>query len=194
MSFESPDYEKLAGTVEAGQERNFSGAVFYLPLENVDTDRIIPAKYLSLNKKSEFGKHCLENVLTSLEERSRFNQSRILVAGENFASGSSREQAVYALEQAGIQCVIAPSFARIFETSMFANGLLCVTLSQEKIDQLFREKPIALEVDWENCQIKWGNERIAFPLSDNQKEKIRKGGSLGIMLEQAQELQKEGKI
>lgn len=194
VKFERPDYSKLAGTIEVGQERNFSGVVFYLPLENVDTDRIIPAKYLSLSKRIEFGKHCLENVLVSPEERNRFNESRILVAGKNFALGSSREQAVYALEQAGIQCVIAPSFARIFETSMFANGLLCITLPQEKVDQLFREKPIALSIDWENCRIKWGDERIAFPLSDNQKEKIRKGGSLGIMLEQARELQKEGKI
>lgn len=196
-NFEKPDYEKLAGTIETGQERNFSGAVFYLPLENVDTDRIIPAKYLSLSKKIEFGKHCLENVLVSSEERNRFNQSRILVAEENFGSGSSREQAVHALEQAGIRCVIAPSFARIFETSMFANGLLCITLPQEKVDQLFREKPIALSIDWENGRIKWGkwgDEQIAFSLSDNQKEKIRKGGSLGIMLELARALQEEGKI
>lgn len=194
VNFERPDYEKLAVRVEAGQERNFSGAVFYLPRKNVDTDQIIPAKYLSLSKKNEFGKHCLENVLVSPEERERFFESRILIAGENFALGSSREQAVYALEQAGIGCVIAPSFARIFETSMFANGLLCITLPQEKVDQLFREKPIALSIDWENCRIKWGDEQIAFSLSDNQKEKIRKGGSLGIMLEHARELQEEGKI
>ncbi len=192
VAFERPDYGKLAETIKSGQARNFSGAVFYLPQGNVNTDLIIPAKYLSLSKKKEFGNHCLESVLASSEERNLLYQSQIIVAGENFGSGSSREQAVYALEQAGICCVIAPSFARIFENNMFANGLLCVTLPQAEIDRLFQKKPITLEIDWENGHVKWGDEQIAFSLSGNQKEKIRKGGSLGIMLALAAELQEEG--
>lgn len=193
--FARPDYTGLIAQVGGGVSKGFSGTVFYLATDNVDTDQIIPAKYLTETKKEEFGKHCLEDAPISAEDRPRLHQSQILVAGENFGCGSSREHAPWALEGAGIRCVIAPSFARIFENNMFANGLLCVTLPKETIDFLMKERPEDLSVDFEKGIVEWDMmDGVGFDISDYQKELIRNGGSVGIMIKLAAELQVEGKI
>ncbi|MCK5084662.1 MAG: 3-isopropylmalate dehydratase large subunit [Candidatus Pacebacteria bacterium] len=192
--FEEPDYGSLLELTDEKRHKDFSGKVFYLPFANIDTDQIIPAKYLTETKKSAFGKHCLEAVQASSIDRSQIYVSQVIVAGENFGSGSSREHAVWALESAGIKCVVAPSFARIFETNMFTNGLLCITLSKEIIDSLFSEKPKELLIDWEKGIVKWNAENSAkFEISEYQKDLIRSGGSVGMMLNLASELQIEKK-
>ncbi|MBM3149635.1 MAG: 3-isopropylmalate dehydratase small subunit [Chloroflexi bacterium] len=84
---------------------------------NVDTDAIIPARYLSLSEPAELAKHCMEGIDT--EFLSRVQAGDIVVAGSNFGCGSSREHAPLAIKAAGISCVIAKSFARIF----FRNGI-----------------------------------------------------------------------
>ena len=193
--FAQPDYSQYTGIACKPKYDNFSGRVFYLPVDNVDTDQIIPAKYLNEVEKEVFGKHCLEDAPISAEERPKIYQSQILVAGDNFGCGSSREHASWALEGAGIRCVIAPSFARIFENNMFANGLLCIKLSKESIDYFMEKKPKELLVDFERGIMEWdliGGFGLA--LSDYQKELIRNGGSVGVMLKLAAELQAEGKI
>ena len=104
-----------------------------LPVDNIDTDQIIPARYLNEKNKEIFGQHCFEAVpnfnLVWLKGK------EIIVAGKDFGCGSSREQAVYALETAGIKCVIAESFARIFYNNMFNNGLLCIELEKKVINE-----------------------------------------------------------
>ncbi len=197
--FVKPNYAKLLSGIGVGASKDFSGKVFYLPVDNVDTDQIIPAKYLTETKKEEFGKHCLEDAPISAEDRPKLYRSQILVAGDNFGCGSSREHAPWALEGAGIKCVIAPSFARIFENNMFANGLLCITLPKEWIDSyLFEQKPEKIFIDWEKGEIGFSLGSYAvdrsFEISNYQKELIKNGGSTGIMLELASELQAEGKI
>ena len=192
VSLQVPDYNKLLSHFGVGQVKNFSGQVFYLPECNVDTDQIIPAKYLTETQKEEFGKHCLEDATISPEDRPAIYKSQLLVAGENFGCGSSREHAPWALEGAGIRCVIAPSFARIFENNMFANGLLPVTLPKNIVDYLFTEKPVSIEVDWENGVVKWNGQVAEFKLSDYQKDLIRNGGSVGVMVKMAAELQDVG--
>ena len=190
-----PEYGKLLSLIGGGQYKDFSGKVFYLPVDNVDTDQIIPAKYLTETKKEEFGKHCLEDAPISSGDRPKLFQSQIIVAGDNFGCGSSREHAPWALEGVGIRCIIAPSFARIFENNMFANGLLCITLPKETIGFLFDEKPEELSVDWEKGIVKWDtNSGVSFEISDYHKELIRNGGSVGIMVKLAADLQAEGKI
>lgn len=194
-SFEKPNYTELLSRVGGGTSKDFSGKVFYLQADNVDTDQIIPAKYLTETKKEEFGKHCLEDAPISAENRPMLYKSQILVAGENFGCGSSREHAPWALESAGIRCVIAPSFARIFENNMFANGMLCITLPKTVVDFLMRVKTEALSIDWENGFIDWDmNGGIDFDISNYQKDLIRNGGSTGVMLELAAKLQSEGKM
>ena len=194
VGFEIPDYRKLSNLVGRKEQVDFSGEVFYLQTENVDTDQIIPAKYLTETKKSAFGEHCLEDASMSLENRSILHSSQIIVAGENFGSGSSREHAPWALESAGIRCVIASSFARIFETNMFANGLLCITLPKETVDLLFQKRPEELIIDWESETVKWDNTDIKFEISEYRKDLIRSGGSVSVMLKLVAELQEEGKI
>ncbi len=193
--FTKPDYANLLAGFSGGGSKDFSGKVFYLPADNVDTDQIIPAKYLTETRKEEFGKHCLEDAPILPENRALLYQSQILVAGENFGCGSSREHAPWALEGAGIRCVIAPSFARIFENNMFANGLLCIALPEETIDFLMKEKPEELSVSLDNGIVEWDvMEGVGFDISDYQKELIRNGGSVGIMIKLAAELTAEGKI
>ena len=189
-----PDYRKLLGLFKDEEVADFSGNVFYLPQANVDTDQIIPAKYLNKVKRPEFGQHCLEDAPIPLEERPKLFRSQILVAGENFGCGSSREHAPWALLGAGIRCVIAPSFARIFENSMFSNGLLCITLPKEVVDSIFSAKPESININWERGVMEWGDNGTRFELSDYQKELIRRHGSVGYMIKLAAELQAEGRL
>ncbi|MFA6106550.1 MAG: 3-isopropylmalate dehydratase small subunit [Patescibacteria group bacterium] len=184
-----PDYGILLKAAISGKESIFSGAVFYLPEKNVDTDQIIPARYLTETDKAELAKHCLEDASIPAEERKKIFESRIIVAGENFGCGSSREHAPWALESAGIKCVLAPSFARIFYENMFNNGLLCVELKPEEIDELFKARPDRLEADWKNGIVKSnGGKEYGFKLSEHQKELIKNNGSTGVMLRLATEI------
>jgi 3-isopropylmalate/(R)-2-methylmalate dehydratase large subunit len=199
VSSRRPNYSQLLSAFGVGEVKDYSGKVFYLSVANVDTDQIIPAKYLTETDKQAFGRHCLEDAPISSEDRPKIFGSQILVAGENFGCGSSREHAPWALEGAGIRCVIAPSFARIFENNMFANGLLCITLPKEEVDILFARRPSSIEVGWKTgTVVEWNNEKFCrkteFHLSDYQKDLIQNGGSVGVMVRMAAELQKEGKL
>lgn len=197
--YEKPDYKKLLSVVsEQTTESSFSGTPFYLQIDNIDTDQIIPAKYLTETEKGIFGQHCLEDAPIASNDRPRLFQSQILVAGENFGCGSSREHAPWALSAAGIKCVIAQSFARIFYNNMLANGLLCIEVSKETVAKLFEEKPDEIKINLDRGKIEWRNigpgMSAEFKLSDYEKELIGNGGSVGVMLKLAAELQAEGKI
>ncbi len=200
VEFKPLDYEELAQILRTGQQKHFSGSSFMLPKENVDTDQIIPAIYLNKVRKSEFGEHCLEQAGINPDERRKLFSSKVLVSKENFGCGSSREAAPWALEGAGITCVIAPSFARIFENNMFANGLLCIKLDKELIAQLLEDNPCEIQISWEQGIVGWKNFVNSacfvanFELSDHQKNLIRNGGSVVVMIKMAAELQKEGKL
>ncbi|MBU4601467.1 3-isopropylmalate dehydratase large subunit [Patescibacteria group bacterium] len=186
------DYAQLLAKNSEDSKKDFSGKVFYLPIDNIDTDQIIPAKYLTETKKEEFGKHCLEDAPILAEERIKLHQSQILITGENFGCGSSREHAPWALEDAGIRCVIAPSFARIFENNMFANGLLCITLNKVLIDRLFEEKPDEIHINIKDKEIEWLEKKrgglVMFNISDYHKELIENGGSVNFMIKLAAEI------
>jgi len=199
VPFVRPNYSEYLKLFSVGEVKDFSGKVFYLPTSNVDTDQIIPAIHLNGTKKAEFGKHCLDGAVISSEDRPKIFSSQILVAGENFGCGSSREHAPWALEAAGIRCVIAPSFARIFENGMFANGLLCIKMPKEKIWNLLHGVGNRLVVDWENGTVGssvlvGGEKPEGFSLSNYQKHLIRSGGLIGVLMEIAAELQAEGKL
>jgi len=192
-----PDYRKLVPHLNIEQAGTFSGRSFLLPRKNINTDLIIPAKYLNKTDMAFFGQHCLEAVITHPEERARFYQSQVLVARENFGCGSSREHAPWALKAAGIRCVVAPSFARIFESSMFANALLCVTLPDIAINQLFEDKPQYISIDWETGEVRWTMpdrtvKYFEFTLSDFQKELIANGGYVNVIIKMAARLQAAG--
>ena len=136
------------------------------PMVNVDTDRIIPARFLKTIKKTGLGKN-LFNELRYNEDgsekpgfilnRPAYREARILVAGDNFGCGSSREHAPWALIDFGIRCVIAPSFADIFNNNASKNGMLLIALPQETVDRLMEDAEkggnARLSVDLEKQQI-----------------------------------------
>jgi 3-isopropylmalate/(R)-2-methylmalate dehydratase small subunit len=144
-----------------------SGVVATMDRANVDTDQIIPKQFLKRIERTGFGQFLffdwrfLEDGETD-DPSFELNQSAvqgasILVARKNFGSGSSREHAVWALDDYGFRCVIAPSFADIFFNNSFKNGLLPITLSEADIDELFdrakKYSPYQLTVDLEKQQI-----------------------------------------
>jgi 3-isopropylmalate/(R)-2-methylmalate dehydratase small subunit len=111
--------------------------------ENVDTDVIIPARYLVTSDPSELAKHCMEDIDRDFAARVR--PGDIIVAGRNFGCGSSREHAPIAIKGAGVACVIAPSFARIFYRNAFNTGLPILE-SEEAAERI--DAGDAVEIDF----------------------------------------------
>jgi 3-isopropylmalate/(R)-2-methylmalate dehydratase small subunit len=122
-----------------------TGVAAPLPLINVDTDMIIPKQFLKTIKRTGLGKNLFDEMRYTPDgaeipdfvlNRPAYRAAQILVAGENFGCGSSREHAPWALLDFGIRCVIAPSFADIFYNNCFKNGILPIALPQAEVDKL----------------------------------------------------------
>lgn len=116
-----------------------------LPLINVDTDMIIPKQFLKTIKRTGLGKNLFHEMRFDLQEQEipdfilnqkSYREAKILVSGDNFGCGSSREHAPWALIDFGICCIIAPSFADIFYNNCFKNGILPITLSKYEVDEI----------------------------------------------------------
>jgi len=174
-----------------------SSIVTPLDKVNVDTDQIVPKQFLKLVQKSGFGKFLFFNWRYDENENeksdfvlndSKYENSNILVAGDNFGCGSSREHAVWALLDYGFSVIIAPSFADIFYSNCFKNGILPITLDQELVEKLQQENG-AIKIDLENQIIKTPSEEITFDI-DSYKKKILLDGLDDI----AQTFQYEDKI
>ncbi len=118
---------------------NVNGKAYPLGLKNVDTDIIIPAEWLKTISRSGLGKgafQALRGVEGNVFDDPAYTGAPILIAGDNFGCGSSREHAAWAMADLGISAVIAPSFSDIFSGNAFKNGLLAIVLPQEAIDRL----------------------------------------------------------
>jgi 3-isopropylmalate/(R)-2-methylmalate dehydratase small subunit len=155
-----------------------------LLLANIDTDQILPARFLKLPRSAELGRALFHDLRrdTRGDERPDFplnrpvwRDARVLVAGRNFGGGSSREAAVYALYEAGIRCVIAPSFGDIFAQNAVKNGLLAAILPEADVAELAAaidaDLDTPLSVDLGQQTIARGNRSFAFgidPFSRNQ--------------------------
>ena len=159
--------------------KKISSIVTPLDKVNVDTDQIIPKQFLKLVQKTGFGKFLFFNWRYDENENekpdfilndSKYENSQILVAGDNFGCGSSREHAVWALLDYGFSIVIAPSFADIFFSNCFKNGVLPITLEQNIVEKLQQETGL-LEVDLEHQIIQTPSEKISFDI-DSYKKKI----------------------
>jgi 3-isopropylmalate/(R)-2-methylmalate dehydratase small subunit len=125
-----------------------TGIAAPLPLINVDTDMIIPKQFLKTIKRSGLGANLFDEMRFDTDgneipdfvlNRPAYREAQILVAGENFGCGSSREHAPWALLDFGIRCVIAPSYADIFFNNCFKNGILPIVLPQEQVDVLMKD-------------------------------------------------------
>lgn len=157
------------------------GKTAYLPLANIDTDMIIPKQYLKTIKRSGLGQHLFAEMRYDIEGNKLDNfilnaqpDTKILITGENFGCGSSREHAPWALLDFGIQVVISPSFADIFYNNCFKNGILPIKLSQSDITVLVAENQ-EVNVDLPNQTIDCGNAQFSFDINAHRKEILLQG-------------------
>lgn len=150
---------------------------------NVDTDQIVPKQFLKLVQKSGFGKFLFYNWRYDDQEHlksdfilndPKYKNSKILVAGDNFGCGSSREHAVWALQDYGFSVIIAPSFADIFYSNCFKNGILPIMLDNKIVEKLQQETG-EIEVDLENQIIKTSSEEISFDIDSHKKKILLEG-------------------
>ncbi len=178
-----------------------------VPLDrsNIDTDQIIPKQFLKSIKKTGFGPNLfdswryLDSGLPGQDNSKRqlnpefvlndkkYKGSEVLISKENFGCGSSREHAVWAMQDYGIKCVIAQSFADIFYNNCFKNGLLAISLSKDSIEELFRlsEKGENIHVDLINQVILDSNELeiVKFEIEDFRKTSVLEGlDEIGLSL------------
>ena len=177
--------------------KNITSIVTPLDKVNVDTDQIVPKQFLKLVQKSGFGKFLFYNWRFDENENeksdfilndSKYDDSKILITGDNFGCGSSREHAVWALQDYGFSVIIAPSFADIFFSNCFKNGLLPISLPSEIVDSLYAETS-SIHVDLEKQLITTDSREISFEI-DSHKKKILLEGLDDI----AQTFQLESKI
>ena len=150
---------------------------------NVDTDQIIPKQFLKLITKSGFGKflfydwrfdHDGEKKNDFILNDPTYQDSQILITNENFGCGSSREHAVWALKDFGFNVIISPSFADIFYSNCFKNGVLPIILDIEKIKKLLLYKD-KIELDLNSQKITFGDESINFEIDSHRKIRLLEG-------------------
>ena len=158
----------------------------YLPIVNIDTDMIIPKQFLKTIKRTGLGKNLFhemrydddgKNIDNFILNKSPYNNSKILIAGNNFGCGSSREHAPWALLDFGIKCVISSSFADIFYNNCFKNGILPIRLDEKIILQLaeYSNRKKEIEVDLEEQVVKFGNEIVNFEVDGFKKKGLLEG-------------------
>lgn len=161
----------------AGWTRH-SGNILRLPLENVDTDQLIPARFMSVPRSEGYGDYLMHDLRRDASGALvpdfplNAGAGSILIAGNNFGSGSSREAAVYALVDAGFRAVIAPGFGDIFASNAVNNGVLPARLSADQIAML---DGATGEIDLENSSITVGSNTATFTLDPTWREKLMKG-------------------
>lgn len=148
--------------------------------KNVDTDIIIPAKWLKTITREGLGKGAFEVLRVepgNIFDDPEFAGSPILIAGDNFGCGSSREHAAWALLDIGIHAVIAPSFSDIFSSNAFKNGILAVVLPQEQIDRLMdvaRTDPVSIDLESQTVTTPF-QDRFTFEIDPFRKQCLLEG-------------------
>ena len=173
---------------------SLKGIAAPLPIVNIDTDMIIPKQFLKTIKRTGLGVSLFYEMRYDNDgnlikdfvlNKSPFDQSKILVAGDNFGCGSSREHAPWSLKDFGIRSVISTSFADIFYNNCFQNGILPIVVSPENLDQLMTaaKNQIEFNIDLPEQIIKAGNHSINFEIEEFRKERLLQGlDDIGITL------------
>ncbi len=177
-----------------------SGVAAPLPMINVDTDMIIPKQFLKTIKRTGLGKNLFhemrydengKEIADFVLNKAPYRQAVILVSGDNFGCGSSREHAPWALLDFGIRCVIAPSFADIFYSNCFKNGILPIALPKADVDKLMddamRGANAIVSIDLEAQEIKGPDGKsIAFEIDAFRKRCLLEGlDDIGLTLQKA---------
>lgn len=152
-----------------------------MPIEDVDTDQIIPARFLKAVSKEGFGENLFRDwrytqdgtKVTDFVLNNDTYGGKILVAGRNFGCGSSREHAAWALADYGFRVVISSFFADIFRGNALNNGILPLQVSQQTLDEIFKSietnPKVLLEIDVENQTLKWNDQSVTFDIDPYKK-------------------------
>jgi 3-isopropylmalate/(R)-2-methylmalate dehydratase small subunit len=171
-----------------------------MPLVNIDTDMIIPKVFLKSIKRTGFGVNLFDEMRYNRDgteipdfvlNKPQYRNAEILVAGDNFGCGSSREHAPWAIADFGIKCVISTSFADIFFNNCFKNGILPIVLPQEQVDVLMKDaekgENARMTVDLEAQEITTSDgETIAFDVDAFKKHCLLEGlDDIGLTMEKA---------
>jgi 3-isopropylmalate/(R)-2-methylmalate dehydratase small subunit len=172
----------------------------YLPIINVDTDMIIPKQFLKTIKRTGLGKNLFfemrydddgkENKDFILNNKP-FNNSKILITGNNFGCGSSREHAPWALLDFGITCVISSSYADIFYSNCFKNGILPIILEEKKIKEIseYSNREEEISIDLNEQKIFYGNNEIKFDIDPFKKKCLIEGlDDISLSLEKSKQI------
>ena len=177
-----------------------SGIAAPLPLINIDTDMIIPKQFLKTIKRSGLGVNLFDEMRYDDDRneipdfvlnKPQYRDAEILVAGDNFGCGSSREHAPWAIKDFGIRCVIAPSFADIFYNNCFKNGILPIALPQDQVDVLMKDAEkgsnARIEIDLEAQTITSSDgEVFRFEVDAFKKHCLMNGlDDIGLTMEKA---------
>lgn len=164
--------------------KNFNGKVLFLDRDDINTDEIIPAKYLTEISKEALKPYLLEDLKLDGFDLKDIEDSSVVITRENFGCGSSREHAPWAFEVNGINIVIAESFARIFRQNMYNCGMIAVSLPKSDIDAIFdkfgNKKDVYLETDFEKMKftLRCDSEKqeFNFNISEFDKKLVDSGG------------------
>ena len=172
----------------------------YLPIVNIDTDMIIPKQFLKTIKRTGLGKNLFfemrydddgNEIKDFSLNNEPFNNSKILIAGNNFGCGSSREHAPWALLDFGITCVISSSYADIFYSNCFKNGILPIILEEEKIKELseYSNRKEEISVDLNEQKIVYGNNETKFDIDPFKKKCLLEGlDDIALSLEKSRQI------
>lgn len=167
------------------------GGVIPYPVSNIDTDQIVPARYLLRSRNDGYGDTMFADLRSDREGKSNpdfimngepFQQASILITFDNFGCGSSREQAVWALLDGGIKAVIAPSFGDIFYGNSLQNGLLPVRATHRHVETMMGaaqvDPPMEAVIDLEAQKVMYGDTAFAFEIDEHRKQALMKGLSM----------------
>ena len=173
-----------------------------LPIQNIDTDMIIPKQFLRTIKRTGLGVNLFNDMRYAEDgteksdfilNRAPYNKAEILIAGDNFGCGSSREHAPWALLDFGLICVIAPSYADIFYNNSFKNGILPITLPKDQVDALIarttEEPGASVNVDLDKQTVSSGNLSFTFEIDAFRKHCLLNGlDDIGLTMEKAKNI------
>ena len=165
---------------------NLKSIPAYLPIVNIDTDMIIPKQFLKTIKRTGLGKNLFfemrydndgKEIKDFILNNKPFTDSKILITGNNFGCGSSREHAPWALLDFGITCVISSSYADIFYSNCFKNGILPIILQEEKIKELseYSSRKEEISINLSDQKITYGNNEIRFDIDPFKKKCLLEG-------------------
>jgi 3-isopropylmalate/(R)-2-methylmalate dehydratase small subunit len=171
-----------------------------LPIVNIDTDMIIPKQFLKTIKRTGLGKNLFfemrydddgKVINDFILNKEPLNNSKILITGNNFGCGSSREHAPWALLDFGITCVISSSYADIFYSNCFKNGILPIILKEEKIKELseYSKRKEEISIDLKEQKIVYGNNEIKFDIDPFKKKCLLEGlDDIALSLEKSKQM------